>query len=311
MNTASEDVRGFAVKAAFLPECRRVAIDNLVPLKTVRLASKQSHKYQQIVASVRAVGLVEPPAITPIPGDAARYFLLDGHLRIEALKDLGASHVDCLIAPNDDTYTYNKRINRLSAIQDHRMIVRAMERGVSPERLGAALGLSSSTIKQHFRMLDGITDEVAERLADKSCSAKALRILAQMKPIRQIEAADLMVGQRNYSVAFANAMLAATPAALLVQSKRSQAGEKVSADSMARMEKEIAELQSRNRTAEETYGPDVLHLTVIKGYIVSLLGKAALVRWLEMNRPEYLREFRNIAEIASLPEGRAIKAARQ
>ncbi|WP_231118573.1 hypothetical protein [Pseudomonas putida] len=33
--------------------------------------------------------MVEPPAITPVPGRNGCYFLLDGHLRIEALKDLG------------------------------------------------------------------------------------------------------------------------------------------------------------------------------------------------------------------------------
>lgn len=242
--------------------------------------------------------------VTPIKGNPNRYFLVDGHLRVEALKDLGIHEVSCLVAPDDDTYTYNKRINRLSAVQDHRMIVRAMARGVSAERLGATLGLSASTIKQHFRMLDGITAEVAERLADKPCPAKAFRILCQMKPTRQIEAAELMVGQGNYSVAFANAMLAATPPSLLVQAKRPRPQGKVSAASMARMEREIAELQSRNRGAEETYGPDVLHLTVIKGYITSWLGKAIIVRWLAKNRPEYLREFQNLAEITSLPEAK-------
>ena len=49
-------------------------------------------------------------------------------MRIEALRDLGETEVDCLIATDDETFTYNKRVNRLSAPQEHRMIVRAIER---------------------------------------------------------------------------------------------------------------------------------------------------------------------------------------
>lgn len=78
-----------APKNAFLNECVRVEVANIIPLKSSRPAVKESQKYQQILASIQDVGLVEPPAITPVPGRNGYYFLLDGHLRIEALKDLG------------------------------------------------------------------------------------------------------------------------------------------------------------------------------------------------------------------------------
>ena len=301
MNPMSQGMKVTPVGLAFLSDCRRLSIESLIPLKTIRSNAKTSHKYQQIMSSVKEVGLIEPPAVMLAPKQTDRYFLLDGHIRIEVLKDLGVDEVDCLIAPADDTYTYNKRVNRLSAVQDHRMIVQAIERGVSPERLGAALGLSASTISQHSRMLDGIAPEVAERLADKPCSAKAFRVMRQMKPARQIEAAELMTGQKNYSVAFVNAMLAATSPALLVHNKNSKGKEKVSADSMAKMEREISDLQTRNRQVEETYGPDVLQLTIVKGYISALLGKASIVRWLARHRSEYLQEFQSLAEITVLP----------
>jgi hypothetical protein len=34
----------------------------------------------------------------------------------------------CLIATDDEGYTYNNRINRLAIIQEHRMILKAIER---------------------------------------------------------------------------------------------------------------------------------------------------------------------------------------
>jgi hypothetical protein len=65
---------------------------------------------------------VEPPTVWPDAENPGVYFLLDGLLRIEALKDLGQTTVECLVATDDEAFTYNKRINRLSAPQEHRMI---------------------------------------------------------------------------------------------------------------------------------------------------------------------------------------------
>lgn len=116
----SEEHKGVALA------CERttiiVAISQLVPRKTTRPGTKDSNKYNQILASVRVVGLVEPPVVIPDPNHPGQYFLQDGHLRIEALKALGVEDVKCLVATDDDTYTYNKRINRLPPIQEHRMI---------------------------------------------------------------------------------------------------------------------------------------------------------------------------------------------
>ena len=43
--------------------------------------------------------------------------LVDGHLRHAALSDLGNSEAPCLIADDDEAFTYNKRVNRLATIQ--------------------------------------------------------------------------------------------------------------------------------------------------------------------------------------------------
>ncbi|CAI8969517.1 ParB family transcriptional regulator, chromosome partitioning protein [Pseudomonas jessenii] len=290
-------------KNAFLDECVRVKVANILPLKISRPAVKESLKYQQILASIQDVGLVEPPAVTPVPGRDGHYFLLDGHLRIEALKDLGEMDVDCLVATDDDTYSYNKRTNKLSAVQSNKMIVRAMERGVSAERLGKALGLSPQTIKQKFRLLNGICAEAVMLLGDTDCPANVFNLLRQMKPLRQIEAAELMIGNKNLSVLLAKALLAATPSDQLAVPRKPPPDQQISAESIARLERELAALQMQIKTVEEDYGPDVLHLTVIKGYLTELLANAAVVRWLAKHQPEYLKEFQSIAELTELPWG--------
>lgn len=290
-----------SLKSAFLNECVRVPVKNLVPLKKLRPAIKASKKYCQILSSVQELGLIEPPAIVAAPKQPGFYLLLDGHLRVEALKDTGVEEVDCMMATDDDTYSYNKRISRLSAVQDHKMIVKAMEHGVSAERLGKSLGLSAETIRQRFRMLNGICDEAVELLADRPCPAKTFEVLRQMKPLRQIEASELMISSKNYSVMFVNCMLASTPQNQMISDTKLPSGDHVSVESMARLERELAVLQMQSKAVEDTYGPDVLHLTIIRGYLTKLLANAAVVRWLAKHQPEYLKEFQNITEMMELP----------
>ncbi|WP_460145062.1 plasmid partitioning protein RepB C-terminal domain-containing protein [Pseudomonas sp. H3_E04] len=85
--------------------------------------------------------------------------------------------------------------------------------------------------------------------------------------------------------------------------EKNQPDQQISAESIARLERELAALQMQIKTVEEDYGPDVLHLTVIKGYLAKLLANAAVVRWLARHQPEFLKEFQSIAELTELPWG--------
>ena len=60
-----------------------------------------------IAASIREVGLVEPPVVARDRGEMGKFLLLDGHLRVDVLKDLGQTDVCCLISTDDEAYTYN------------------------------------------------------------------------------------------------------------------------------------------------------------------------------------------------------------
>lgn len=289
------------VRAAFDRDFVTVSIDAIVPLKSLRQGAPESGKYGQILCSIKAIGLVEAPAVIPAPGHDGRYYLLDGHLRIEALKQLGIDTVECLLATDEDTYTYNKRISRLPPVQEHRMIVRAVERGVAPAQIAEALGLEADTVVKRFRLLDGISADVAEKLKDTNCSIKVFDLLRRMSPLRQIEAADLMAGQNNFSSVFASALLAATSPDQLVKQK-GRPGRPATPDGqqIARMERELAVLQTRITSVEDSYGIDNLHLTLARGYLSKLLANSNISRWLTRYRQDYLAEFERIAEIEAL-----------
>lgn len=287
------------VRLSFESAPRTVALDQLIPLKILRQGVKESKKYRQILGSVRAIGLVEAPVIAPDPGNPGCYFLLDGHLRIEALKDLGQAQVECLVSTDDEAYTYNKRINRLSPVQEHKMILQAVERGVPEEKIAEALGLEVGSVHRRSRLLNGICADAAEILKDAPCPIAVFDTLRQMAPGRQIDAAELMLGQNNFTTMFAKALLAATPENQLVKRRR-KAGSQAAVEQIAQLERELASLQVQVKSVEETYGIDNLHLTVARGYIRKLLSNARVIRWINQNRPEYFSELQAIAEIDAI-----------
>jgi hypothetical protein len=290
------------IHLAFDRDFLAIPVAAIVPLKTLPDGARASRSYSQVLSSIKAIGLIEAPVVLADPNNAGTWFLLDGHLRLEALKELGITEVECLLATDDDTYTYNKRVNRIPPIQEHRMIVRAMERGVSATDIADALNLQAESVLRRFKLLEGISPEAAEMLKDTPCSMKVFDILRQMSAVRQIEASDLMIGQNNFSIMFARAIRAATPDYQLVAAKKGKgaAVPTPSGQQMARMERELAALQTQVASVEETYGIDNLHLTVARGYIAKLLANNRVVRWLATHQQDYLSEFQKIAEIDTL-----------
>jgi hypothetical protein len=206
------------------------------------------------------------------------------------------------MADDDEAFTYNKRINRLATIQEHYMIVRAIERGVSEDKLAKALDLNTKAIKRRRAMLEGICPEVVDLLKEKSLNPSTFEVLRKMKPMRQIEAAELMTTAGNYTASYAKALLAASKQADLVKADRPKRVAGLTAEQMARMEREMEALQQDLKAVESRYGDDVLHLVIASGYLSKLLANRNVRRYLNQHDPEILSEFTAIVAAASLDQ---------
>lgn len=193
-----------------------------------------------------------------------------------------------------------KHINRLSTVMEHKMILRAIERGVPEAKIAAALNIEIKSIVTRRDLLNGICAEAAELLKDKIVPIATFPILKRMKSFRQIEAATLMNDANTYSKTYARMLLAATPKDQLVDPEKPKKIKGLDEDQMARMESEMESLQREYRLIEENYGKDVLNLTLTKGYLGSILGNAKIVRYLAQNHADILTQFQKIADISSL-----------
>ncbi|WP_166037895.1 plasmid partitioning protein RepB C-terminal domain-containing protein [Sphingosinicella sp. YJ22] len=284
------------LKLGFEPSSLRIPLKNILPLRVVSESVRKSVKFAQIAASIREVGIIEPPVVVRDAGEPEMFHLLDGHLRIEILREQGIEAAVCLISTEDEAYTYNKRVNRLAIIQEHRMILTAVEKGVSEERLARALNLNISSIRSRRRLLEGISPEVADLLRDKHVPMNSFRELRRMTSDRQKEAAQLMVAMNRYTVSYARSLVAATPEDLLVQKRKKQV-KGLTSEQIALMEEEAANLQRDFKVIEQDYGADHLDLVLAVGYVSRLLGNARVVGYLAQCHAEILAEFQKLVAV--------------
>lgn len=101
---------------------------------------------------------------------------------------------------------------------------------------------------------------------------------------------------------YAEALLVATPASALVDGKRPRRMGGVTPDQMAKMEREMSNLQGQYRLVEQSYGQDVLNLVLARGYLAKLLENAKVARYLAQLQSEVLEQFKAIVEAVALDQ---------
>jgi hypothetical protein len=91
------------------------------------------------------------------------------------------------------------------------MILKAIENGVSEERIAKSLNVDVASIRRRWKLPDGICAEAAELLKEKHIALNTFSELRRLGPIGQIDAADLMVAMNNFSNSYVRSLVAATP----------------------------------------------------------------------------------------------------
>ena len=182
------------------------------------------------------------------------------------------------------------------------MIVRALDRGVSEEKLARALNVDIKVIRNKRHLLRGISQDVAELLKDKQVGHVAFQKLRKMKPIRQLEVAELMVSANNFTSSYAKALLATTKPEDLHNPDEQRKATGLSTEQMERLEREMAELNADYKELEMSYGDDMLVLVVASGFLERLLGKPEIERFLQTRHPEFLENFKSIVQATSLDQ---------
>ena len=180
------------------------------------------------------------------------------------------------------------------------MIVKAVNHGVSLERVAAALNIPVRIVQAFMNLLARIHPDVAELLKDKNISPSTIKLLRHVNGVRQIAIAELMVASENYTNSYVEALILGTPPDQLTKKVETKKRKGFSREGIARLEDEMATLERDFKAVEAGYGQNVLHLTLAGTCLRSLLGNPMVVRFLSTQQPGIFTEFEAIAKAQAL-----------
>jgi hypothetical protein len=180
------------------------------------------------------------------------------------------------------------------------MIKRALARGVPEQRIADALNVDIESIQRRKNMLDGICPEVVEFLKSKSVNVGVFACLRRMKPLRQIEATELMLAAGNLSVSYAKILVAGSRSGDLLKPVEPRKVGGLTPEQMSRMQNEMESVQVDFKAIEKTFGDTVLQLVFATGYVGSLIRNSEIEHYMEDKYPEILTQFRSIVQATSL-----------
>lgn len=284
----------------FEVETIELNLEQIMPLKTLSKSNLKSRKFEQIVSSIKEIGIIEPIVVSRPPSQADQYILLDGHMRMEALKQMGETKTICLISSDDESFTYNKYISRKTPIQEHRMITNMVKNGVSEEKIARVLNLDIKSIIHKRYMLDGICPEAIDLLKDKMVARKSFEYLKKMRSLHQIECANLMVAMNDFTLRCVQGLYENSDDSQLKEPKKRKKTSTLSAEQQAQMEEQLDKLQREYKLIKDERGQKNLTLQFSKNYLERLLANNLVERFLSQHYPDILEEFQKITDMVSL-----------
>lgn len=184
------------------------------------------------------------------------------------------------------------------------MLRRAIDKGVSKERLARAFNVNLSTINSRINLLHGICPKAVELLQDHQFTPDVTRHLRKMKAARQVEAVELMIAANTITAAHADALLKATPPEQRADYAPPKPDEPKGdpLQQIVKLEREMSHVQEKYKRAEENYGSELLNLVVAKGYLKKVLENDAVRAYVARNAPEILEQFELVLNTVSMEE---------
>ncbi|HYE19745.1 MAG TPA: plasmid partitioning protein RepB C-terminal domain-containing protein [Tepidisphaeraceae bacterium] len=243
-----------------------IPITRLRPLRDRQVTKRE---YDRIVASLRVIGLIEPLIVFP---DGDNFVILDGVQRYRGLLDLGVAVVPCILGKRREAFTGNRMVNRVSPIQENRMIERSMEE-LDAGSIAAALGISGIAHRLKRTLLKQLHPDVAAAFDKDKITRACAQELTSVKPARQKEIIGQMDGYKDYSIAFARTLILKTPPQLRNETKRKHDPWDKTAQRKADLIKQLTEAEQKHDFYSRLY----------KQYTVDLLRLAIFARELLSN----------------------------
>lgn len=263
----------------------------MVLLRPRRERKISKREYERIRASILAVGLIEPLVVFP---EEDYYIILNGYQRYRILLELGVESVPCIFALQKESFTSNRMVNRLSPLQEGRMIKKSLDE-LDEKTIAAALGISHIAHRLNGSLLKQLHPSVAAAFDAGTIKKACVLELAYVTPKRQEEILRTLESYKDYSMPFVRSLVLKTP-------QHARAKNRTGAKHpWARHEQRKSDLLKELAAAEEKHD---FYTTLYRQYSINLLKlviyarqlvtKERIAAYLRQSHPEILATFQDI-----------------
>ncbi len=185
---------------------RELPIEKLVPRQNQPRRTVDPAELEQMVATIRALGIIQPIVVRPVdghPGD--RYEIVAGERRWRAAQLAGMSAVPAIIRTLDERRTAlyslaeniaRSDLNSMELARGYQSVVE--EHGFSQTELAEAIGQNVKTVNRVLRLLK-LPDLIQELIEQGSLTAKHGELLLGLSRARQLELAQ-RAAEQEWSV---------------------------------------------------------------------------------------------------------------
>src|SRR5580704_9519879 len=183
-----------------------------IPVKAIRASLKptrsesQPELLEELVASIKATGLIQPLIVRPVPGFPHQFEVVAGERRLKAAQLAGLTDIPAIIREFDDqealaiSLIENIQREELSPADEARALRRLIEEfALTHEQVAQAIGRSRAAVTNLLRLLD-LPAEVTTMIESRAISMGHARALLSLEDDAERVRLAQMIATRHWSV---------------------------------------------------------------------------------------------------------------
>src|ERR1700733_4082941 len=183
-----------------------------MPIKAIRASLKPARSesrpelLEELVASIKATGLIQPLIVRPVPGFPHQFEVVAGERRLKAAQLAGLSEVPAIIRDFNDqealaiSLIENIQREDLSPADEARALHRLIEEfALTHEQIAHAIGRSRAAVTNLLRLLD-LPAEVTTMLETRAISMGHARALLGLADDAERVRVAQLIATRQWSV---------------------------------------------------------------------------------------------------------------
>jgi len=247
-------------------------------------------EYERIRAGILAVGLIEPLLVFP---ENDYYIILNGHQKYRILLELGVETVPCIFAPQKESFTSNRMVNRLSPFQESRMIKKSLEE-LDEKTIAAALGITHIAHRLNATLLKQLHPRIAAAFDAGRITKTCVRELTYVTPTQQVEILAAMENYNDYTLPFVRSLVLKTPPHARAKNRGVKNPWARNEQRKSDLLKKLAETEEKHDFYTTLYRQYSINLLKLVIYARLLVTTERITAYLRVSHPNILAIFQEI-----------------